>query len=404
MYAKLVFNNGTTNSEKVRDIARIVTSANGAGGATLGACEFVDVGNSTIDDTNPVNWSLGSGFSIDSGANVLADTEKVLTTTHPGGGTLGVRLACHFSGSLTNANNTQYGGLYLSGISDYGLATEQYIWADSSVTPSASYPTSSINGDEIHVVANERTLAIVGSRFGDHAGGKSYIVQIPEYTGDMVYLGRPGYVLSRISDFLFESNQGYSTGSISNYYGPFNSTSQLYDRNTIVHLFVDCFYDWISNKNVRFGVLAQGSDAVTSFSGPSSDSDSDMLHALIYDDDSFDAAVNASQILIGSESSWAGFSDMGVIFPNRNGTLKDRFSGRNPLDSSGNPSIVLLPVYYRQGLSGQPINTIESGLFAANSLAGSHLDVINDGADDYIVISFGSTTFYHPVYYALRLR
>ena len=114
MFAKLIFPTGTLRTQICRDITRAIVNSTGAGGSTVGALEFADQTQSTIDDTVASGWSLAPGFTLASGADVDADMQYVIQSPHSNTSTISVAVRTQFANTTANANSTAYSAIVLN--------------------------------------------------------------------------------------------------------------------------------------------------------------------------------------------------------------------------------------------------------------------------------------------------
>lgn len=260
MYAKLVFPSGTDYTKIARDVVRCINNSDGAGGSTVAALEFVTAADSSIDDTVASDWSLASGQTLGTGSSsVEQDKIMYLQQTHASTATMTVAIGTAYqdstSGTFTAANNTTYSGICLWPVSDYGESYEA-IWGKTRVNQSQSASSSSwyrLTGPEVHIIARDGCLTILGSRTNNYRGySYSSIIEVDTYENRkgrnraaMAWLiGANSYDVDYESMNPTIVNQIFDITSTS----PFTSDHQ----NPCNINLIDCLYDFSSNEEYRF--------------------------------------------------------------------------------------------------------------------------------------------------------
>jgi len=163
MYAKLVFNSGTTAGEAVRDIARLIDDSS-SGSASLSNLEFTNTSSSELVAGTNSGWSLHSSTSLGSGTVSATDSKYILE------GTTATGSKSKYCGIQVNGNWTSSGiyggtsvGVLLSNVLDPGNSTREF-WSTGSTSSSTS--TAAYHGlapTTIYVFAEPRKILIFGT-------------------------------------------------------------------------------------------------------------------------------------------------------------------------------------------------------------------------------------------------
>lgn len=159
MYAKLKFNAGTTTSEAVRDIARLINDSN-TGAADLNSLEFIDSASSELFAGVNSGWSLHTSTPLQSGAVTLTDSKYILQGTTLAG--VSKYAGIHVNGAYSTFYNTTSAGVNLCAVLDPGTATEMFSAGYTSTTASTAGYNSVKPDSEIYIWAEPRKIIITG--------------------------------------------------------------------------------------------------------------------------------------------------------------------------------------------------------------------------------------------------
>lgn len=416
MYAKLVFPAGTDFTKVARDIVRAIDNSDGAGGSTVAALEFVTAADSSIDDTVASDWSLASGQTLGTGAtNVEQDKLMYLQQTHPSTATMTVAIGTAFkdsaSGTFTKANDTQYSGVCLWPVSDYGESYEA-IWGrlQEDQSPSSTKSTwSRFTGETVHIIAKDKTLTILGVRSNTYPGDSySSIIAMDSYENRV---GRNRAAMAWIlgSNSIttdYESDDPSAINEILDITASINPFTNDHHNPLNVHL-VDALYDFGSSAEYRFigsnfgayydemnkaprsyPTTAQNYYRAYGCKRDTSQSNGCASQFLSYGTNSYEATL----AFIGrSYSYWPyGNSAMNVV-PGFT-SLQD-FPTALPKKPDGTATIFMRPVQPIFGqMKAQFDFSTDGGLYhCTGNFDGSIKNDISDGTDEYVGFKLFST-------------
>lgn len=409
MYAKLVFPAGTENTQICRDIARTIANSTGAGGSTVGALEFVDAGNSTIDDTVAANWTLATG-SIPTGATVEQDKQFFFQQTHANTAVKTVALRTYRvdASGFTKANNTSgYSSVVLRPVHDYGqsyqsipLCPGEAQTANSTFAPVVG--VSALNAQAtVHVIAKDKVLAVIGDRWG-YVPGRSFeaILEAPTQYENIIGRNKPSQTYFYGSE-MFTSSYNSAGMSNKNYVVDFTSTNVMGTSygQPLAYFMADTLHERLTDVEVRLAGMNKSTWVNTTTNPTNSDPSSQcQFCAAVRDTGQADGwattwnysttgTFNSEQFLFpAGGSSWA-YSPHAMSFDPTNAQLNTLISNQNPTDPTGTPAVQLQPVAFRIGNQGGFYDfTSECGLYVGTTNVPRGITVLNDGVDDYIAL------------------
>ena len=379
MYAKLTFGSSVKPAEMARDIARVLSESDGAGGATLGACEFIDSSTSSISDTVASTWSLVSPSSLRTGSVSNAD-KYIMKSSHAQSGKYKYA-EVGYNGSTSMYNNTN-GGFRLMPVLDGEESTERLLGGYSS-TSSSYVKYNSLQGT-IHVVANSKCLLIWGrSRYNSGITNMQFLAE-SVVTPSSAFKQHAPYMFLNLYTAINSHTSSYQSSTDMN--GPATSTSTSWARGGPGFFAID-MYDPTSSTKVR-GLQFQMPSSSPSWGGGTSSPT--PWHRLRINKD---VGTTSST----SEDAPAGWDNVvgcmvGDLFAVHNYSLIGSY--RRAIDSSGNPALPIFPISILDplmlsefiDLSGAPVYMTFGG-------QGSYGDTLTISSEDY---------FYIPMEGALR--
>jgi hypothetical protein len=372
MFAKLIFPTGTLYTQICRDITRAIVNSTGAGGSTVGALEFADQTESTIDDTVASGWALAPGFTVASGANVDADMRHVVQSAHANTSTISVAIRTQFVNTTANANNTTNSAVVINPVSEFGESYELDIGApDPSTNASSTFNANGVTGREVYIIAREGVLMIAGERGNAYPG---YQVNfICEADGQECREGR-----NRPGVFFMQANRSvstnYSSTSVATKAGFINYTTNsafagFYQRPAVAN-WVDCMYDYRSGREWR-AVQYFPTIYSQSFSSPSTATPTSIANwcSVYFDENAadgcgeYDHSTNgeiAEAMLSAGSSNWSQGYDASTWYPRQ---IMNLATGNAvaPKDLAGSPAVKFTPGVSMQGFSATLYNYADKG-------------------------------------------
>lgn len=419
MYAKLVFPDATENTQIARDIARAIVNSTGAGGSTVGALEFVDAGSSTIDDTVAANWTLAGGESIPTGATVVQDLRYHLQQAHENGTTKTVALGVHVfdSGdtSFTKANNTSgYNCVTVTPVLDYG---QSYVAYPSHPSESAS-PSTSVNAyfgvsatlgkATVHVIARDKTIAIIGDRKGYLPSFNYNMVTEPVDTYETREgRNRPGQIMmvgarTRTATYgaIAVSGRSLVEGGTST-----QAFSTAYN-NPYQSMATDLFYDYENSEEIRLSGWCNKTFINTNADPSNSDPGSQAACYAVFRDpaqatgynptwqyDAVGTLIKPESFFFSRQSSSWAYSNHVLSQTPVSHFLDPNVQALGPKDLTGTDVIKMFPVAFNAGNGGNLFDvTTNSGFYVCSDNGGREDRIINDGTDDYLLCPLTSTS------------
>ena len=415
MFARLIFPTGTLYTQICRDVTRAIVNSTGAGGSTVGALEFADQTESTIDDTVAAGWTLAPGFTLASGADVDADMRYVIQSPHTNTSTISVAVRTQFINSAANANSVSTSAVVLNPVSELGESYELDIGApDASVTPSSTFNGNGVTGREVYIIARQGVLMVAGERGNSYPG---YQVNfICEADGQECREGR-----NRPGVFFMQANRSvstnYSSTSVDDKIEFINYTSNsafagFYQRPAVAN-WVDCMYDYRTAQEWR---VVQYFPTVysNSFSSPSTSSPTGIANwCSVYFDDAaadgcgdFDYASNgeiAEALLSAGSSNWSQGLDVSAWYPRQ---IMNLATGNSvaPKDLDGNAVVKFTPGMSMQGFSTTLYDyATKGGYYMCTGNFPGLQTILNTSEGDFLCIKLFATSQSAPFGVAFRI-
>jgi len=382
MYAKLTFGSSVKPAEMARDIARVLSESDGAGGATLGACEFIDSSASSISDTVASTWSLVSPSSLRTGSVSNAD-KYIMKSSHTQSGKYKYA-EVGYNGSTSVYNSTDNGGFRLMPVLDGEESTQRLLGGYSS-TSSSYLKYNSLQGT-IHVVANSKCLLIWGrSRYifnGDQVTNMQFLAESVVTTSSAFKQHAPYMFLNLYSHQNAHTNS-YQNSTDMN--GPASSTSSSWARGGPGFFAID-MYDPTSSTKVR-ALQFQIHNSNPPWSG-------DGTTGLSWDN----VRINKDAGTTAGTNTTApdGWDDVvgcmsGDLFAVHNHSLKGTY--RRAIDSSGNSALPLFPISILDPLMlSEFIDISAAPLYMTYGGQGSYGDTLTISSEDYFYIPMEGAT------------
>ena len=418
MYAKLKFPQGTKNTDMCRDIVRTIVNSTGAGGSTVGALEFVDAGNSTIDDTVAANWSLAAGQSIATGAAVEQDKEYFLQQTHANTSTKTVAIRMHNldnSGFTKAENGNGYNQVVLTPVLDYGQSYQSTPFRPANTTGANTTltcnhgVTAKAAHSIVHIIARDKVIAIIGDNWS-YLPGRSFmaILEAPTQFENNIGRNKPSQTFFYGTE-RFASSYNSTTSSVKTNVVEFTSTNIMGTSygQPLAYAMMDTLHSNELDTEVRFALLTKQS-WITGNSSPSNSDPSQQFHMVAPTRDiaqadgygttwnydtvgAYPAGVEGLMFPRGS-SSWA-YAPHAYTFDPIQSHLninRENFSPRKP---DGTPTVQLYPVAFTIGDQGSYYDfSTECGLYVCTNNVPRGINVINDGTDDYVALRLFDTS------------
>ena len=377
MYAKLQFSSAVKPAEMARDVARVLSESDGAGGATTGACEFITTAGSSISDTEASTWSLVSPSTLNKGS--VANTDKyIMRSAHAQSGKYKYA-EVGYNGSTASFSDVTNGGLRLMPVLDGEESTERLLGGYSST--SASYLKYNSFHGTIHVVANSKCLLIWG--FSRHIQSGSPVIQMAflmeaAVTTSSAYKTHAPYMFLNLYSHANGHTSSYASTSDINI-GPTTSTSTCWARGGPGFFLFDV-YDPTTSTKVR-ALQFQMPTSSPSWTG----STTDQTDWVIIRTNTDNATTYGGNVL--APSGWENVVGcmIGDLFAVHNYALIG--SNRRGIDSSGSPSLPLFPISILDPLMlSEFIDVSAAPAYMTYGGQGSYGDTISISSEDYFYI------------------
>ena len=364
MYAKLSFPSSTLPAEIVRDITRVLISSNGAGGATIGACEFVNAADSSISDTEASTWELAEG-SLGTGTATVND-KYILRSSHAQAGKYKV-VELSPNGSPTSYWNNLSSGARLMPILDYGEATQRLLGGYTGT--SGTYLGKNTLVGTIHVVANSKCLMLFGGSNAAAGSHKMSFIMESAVTTTSVYRDLAPYMFMSFHDVL--NSHGTSWNDNHDLNGPSSSTSSFATGG--MHISGIDMWDFVNNTKAR----------AVQWTLPSSySSATDAWYQIKSRNDN--GTVQGLDTLQSGHFGGGGFG-ASEIWAAYDGALHGL--DRRAIDSSGNPAIPLYPLSIRDPMTfNEWFDFSATNLYKTNGDQGSFGDTLDISGTEYFYI------------------
>jgi len=383
MYAKLTFGGSVKPAEMARDIARVLSESDGAGGATLGACEFIDSSASSISDTEASTWSLVSPSSLSTGSVTNAD-KYTMKSSHTQSGKYKYA-EVGYNGSTSMYDNTTNGGFRLMPVLDGEESTERLLGGYNS-TSSSYVEYNSLQGT-IHVVANSKCLLIWGrSRYTFNTAAVTNMQFLAESAVT------PSSAFKQHAPYMFLNFYSHINGHTSSYQnatdmnGPSTSTSTSWARGGPGFFAID-MYDPTSTTKVR-ALQFQMINSSPAWGGS-------VNNLTAWNKIKINKDVGTtSSTSVEAPTGWDNVVGcmVGDLFAVQNYSLIGSY--RRSIDSSGNPALPLFPISILDPLMlSEFIDISTSPVYMTYGGQGSYGDTLTISSEDY---------FYIPMEGALR--
>lgn len=376
MYAKLTFGGSVKPAEMARDIARVLSESDGAGGATLGACEFIDSSASSISDTEASTWSLVSPSSLSTGSVTNAD-KYTMKSSHTQSGKYKYA-EVGYNGSTSMYDNTTNGGFRLMPVLDGEESTERLLGGYNS-TSSSYVQYNSLQGT-IHVVANSKCLLIWGrSRYTFNSAAVTNMQFLAEsaVTPSSAFKQHAPYMFLNLYSHINAHTSSYQSTVDMN--GPVTTTSSVWARGGPGFFAID-MYDPTSSTKVR-ALQFQMPSASPAWGGSTND-ETGWNKVKINKD-----VGTTSSTSIEAPTGWENVVGcmIGDLFAVHNYSLLGTY--RRSIDSSGNPALPLFPISILDPLMlSEFIDISTSPVYMTYGGQGSYGDTLTISSEDYFYI------------------
>jgi hypothetical protein len=382
MYAKLTFGSSVKPAEMARDIARVLSESDGASGATLGACEFIDSSTSSISDTEASTWSLVSPSSLRTGSVSNAD-KYIMKSSHTQSGKYKYA-EVGYNGSTSMYNNTTLGGFRIMPVLDGEESTERLLGGYNS-TNSTYTKFNSLQGT-IHVVANSKCLLIWGrSRYelnGAPVTNMQFLMETV-VTPSSAYRENAPYLFLNFYSHINFHTQSYQASSDMN--GPSSTSSSSWARGGPGFYAIN-MYDPTSSTNVR-ALQFQMTTSSPAWGGGTNN-----LTAWNKIKINKDVGTTSSS----SVEAPAGWDNVvgcmvGDLFAVHNYSLLGTY--RRAIDSSGNSALPLFPISIVDPLMlSEFLDASTSPVYMTYGGQGSYGDTLTISSEDYFYIPMEGAT------------
>jgi hypothetical protein len=364
MYAKLSFPSSALPAEIVRDITRVLISSNGAGGATIGACEFVTAADSSISDTEASTWELAEG-SLGTGA-ATANDRYILRSSHAQSGKYKV-VELGPNGSPTSYWNSLNGGARLMPILNYGEATQRLLGGYNATN--GTYGAKDTLVGTIHVVANSKCLLLFGDSNAAAGSHKMSFIMESAVTTTSVYRDLAPYMFMSFHDV--QNSHGTSWNDNHDLNGPSSATSSFATGG--MHFSGIDMWDFVNNakaRAVQWALLSSYSSASDNWFDIKSRNDNGTVQGL---DTTQSGHFNGGGF--GVSEIWAAYD----------GALHGL--DRRAIDSSGNPALPLYPLSIRDPLTfNEWFDFSSTNIYKTNGEQGAFGDIIDVSGTEYFYI------------------
>lgn len=376
MYAKLTFGSSVKPAEMARDIARVLSESDGAGGATLGTCEFIDSSASSISDTEASTWSLVSPSSLRTGSVSNAD-KYTMKSSHTQSGKYKYA-EVGYNGSTSSYNDTTNGGFRLMPVLDGEESTERLLGGYTS-TSSSYLKYNSLKGT-IHVVANSKCLLIWGRSRYELNGSP---VTNMQFLAESVVT--PSSAFKQHAPYMFLNLYSRPNGHTSSYQnstdmnGPATSTGTSWARGGPGFFAID-MYDPTSSTKVR-ALQFQMTNSSPNWEGSSS-------YIAAWNKIKINKDVGTtSSTTVDAPTGWDNVVGcmVGDLFAVHNYSLQGSY--RRAIDSSGNSALPLFPLSILDPLMlSEFIDISTSPVYMTYGGQGSYGDTLTISSEDYFYI------------------
>jgi len=374
MYAKLNFSSTVTPAEMARDIARVLSESTGAGGATLGTCEFINSAESSISDTEASTWSLSSPASLNTGSATSTD-KYIMKSPHTQSGKFKYAEVGYNGSTFSDATNN---GFRLMPVLDGGESTERLLGGYSG-TSSTYVPYDTFHGT-IHIVANSKCLLVFGrSKYtsaGDQVSHMSFLMESTVTTSSAYKTHAPYMYLNLYSHTNAHTSSWSSSSDMS---GPSAGTGSSWSRGGPGFFAID-MYDPTSTTRAR-AIQFQIRNTSPSWIGQTGDNPG-WAYVRMNLDNGTTAGTNAL-----APTGWFNVvgCHVGDLFAVQNYSLDG--SQRRGIDSSGNPAMTLFPISILDPLMlCEFIDVSTSPVYMTFDDQGVFGDTLTISGDDYFYI------------------
>lgn len=382
MYAKLTFGSSVKPAEMARDIARVLSESDGAGGATLGACEFIDSSASSISDTEASTWSLVSPSSLSTGSVTNAD-KYTMKSAHAQSGKYKYA-EVGYNGGTSVYDDATNGGFRLMPVLDGEESTERLLGGHTGT--SATYLKYNSLQGTIHVVANSKCLLIWGrSRYvfnGDPVTNMQFLAESAVTPSSTFKQHAPYMFLSFYSHINAHTNSYQSTYDMT---GPSTTNASAWARGGPGFFAID-MYDPTSSTKVR-ALQFQLTSSSPAWQGA-------VNNITAWNKIKINKDVGTtSSATIDGPIGWDNVVGcmVGDLFAVHNYSLLGTY--RRAIDSSGNSALPLFPISILDPLMlSEFIDISTSPLYMTYGGQGSYGDTLTISSEDYFYIPMEGAT------------
>ena len=415
MFAKLIFPTGTLYTQICRDVTRAIVNSTGAGGSTVGALEFADQTQSTIDDTVASGWSLAPGFTLASGADVDADMRYVIQSPHSNTSTISVAIRTQFANTTANANSTAYSAVVLNPVSEFGESYELDIGSpDPSVSFSSTFSGHGVTGKEVYIIARPGVLMVAGDRATAYPGYQVNFICEADSQECREGRNRPGVFFMQANRSVSNSYSSTSVDAKNEFinYTTNSGFAGFYQRPAVGN-WVDCMYDYRAGKEWR-AVQYFPTVYSNSFATPSTSSPTGIANwcSVYFDGDAadgcgdFDDSTNgeiAEAVLSAGSSNWSQGLDASSWYPRQIMNLPTG-NAVEPKGLDGNPAVKFTPAMSMQGFSASLYDyATKGGYYMCTGNFPGLQTILNTSEGDFLCIKLFATSQSDPFGVAFRI-
>lgn len=372
MYAKLNFSSTVAPAEVARDIARVLSESNGAGGATLGTCEFINLADSFISDTEASTWSLYSPTILNTGS-VTSTDKYIMKSPHAQPGKFKYVEVGYNGSSFSDV----YGGFRVMPVLDAGESTERLLGGYNGNT--SSYTQNNTFIGTVHIVANSKCLLVFGrsrALYSNNPVSHMSFLMESAVTTSSAYKQHAPYVFLNLYDVQGNHSTTYSQDSFT---GPSSSTGISWS-SLDPGIFAIDMYNPVSSTKAKVIQFKMNN----SWGNPYSNWYTIQM--------CIDNGTTAGASL-AAPTGWQGsgmISSPGDLLAWQNNALLGSY--RRGLDSSGNTAMTLFPLSTLDPLMlCEFIDLSTSPVYMTYGQQGLFGDTLTISGDDY---------FYIPIAYA----
>lgn len=415
MFARLIFPTGTLYTQICRDVTRAIVNSTGAGGSTVGALEFADQTESTIDDTVAAGWTLAPGFTVATGADVDGDARHVIQCPHTNTSTISVAIRTQWADAgRTKANNFTNSAVCLYPVSEFGESYELDVGTpDPATSASTTFSAAGVTGNEVYIIARPGVLMVAGER---NTGYPGYQVNfIVEADGQECREGRnrPGVFFMQANRSVSNSYSSTSVDAKNEFinYTTNNGFSGYYQRPASGN-WVDCMYDYRTEQEwrvVQYFPVSYG----TGFNSPSSASVGTANYCSIYfDADAADGCGDfdyssigeiAEALLGAGSSTWAQGINASAWYPRQLMNLASA-NAIAPKDLNGDPAVKFVPAVSQQGFSSSFYDySAKGGYYMCTGNFPGLQTILNTSEGDFLCIKLFASSQSDPFGVAFRI-